>query len=209
MKAASAAVAAAALVVGAVPVALADGIAQLKSFYATTRSGSVEFRQIVVTKGRGMSREASGRFSFQRPGRFRWSYEKPYEQLIVGDGERLWIYDRDLNQVTVRRLDAALGSTPAALLAGDAALERNFELADAGRRDGLDYVEAKPRAPDTGFTRVRIGLAENLPRAMELTDSFGNVTVLRFDRFDRNAAPDEALFRFVPPTGADVVGDAR
>jgi outer membrane lipoprotein carrier protein len=197
------------MIVCCVPSARADGITQLKSFYAATRSGSVAFRQVVVGKGQAPPKESTGTFSFQRPGRFRWSYEKPYEQLIVGDGERLWIYDRDLNQVTVRKLDVALGSTPAALLAGDAALERNFDLQDAGHQGDLDYVTAKPRSPDTGFSLVRIGLADNLPRTMELTDAFGNVTTLSFERFERNAALDPGRFQFVPPKGADVVGDKR
>ncbi len=142
----------------------ADGLAQLKAFHATTKSGKVTFRQVVAAKGRQETRESTGTFSFQRPGKFRWTYETPYEQLIVGDGDRLWIYDRDLNQVIVRKLDRALGSTPAALLAGDSALEANFDLTDAGSRDGVDFVEAKPRTADTGFERVRIGFADNLPR---------------------------------------------
>ena len=129
--------------------------------------------------------------------------------MIVGDGERLWIYDKDLNQVIVRKLDRALGSTPAALLAGGGALETNFELTDGGSRDGLEYVEAKPRTADTGFERVRIGLAGNAPRAMELRDTFGNVTTLRFGAFERNAPLDASQFRFVPPPGADVVGEAK
>ena len=133
----------------------------------------------------------------------------PFEQLIVGDGERVWIYDRDLNQVIVRKLDRALGSTPAALLAGGGALETNFELTDGGKRDGLEFVEAKPRTADTGFERVRIGFANNLPRAMELKDTLGNVTTLRFEAFERNSALDASQFRYVPPPGADVVGDAK
>ncbi len=185
----------------------ADGLAQLRSFHATTKSGKVTFRQSVATKGQQETRISTGSFSFQRPGKFRWAYATPYEQLIVGDGERLWVYDRDLNQVIVRKLDRALGSTPAALLAGDSALESNFELTDGGHRDGLEYVEAKPRTSDTGFERVRIGFVNNVPRAMELKDTFGNVTTLTFSPFDRNAALDPGQFRFVPPQGADVVGE--
>jgi outer membrane lipoprotein carrier protein len=189
--------------------AAADGLAQLKSFHATTKSGKVAFRQAIAARGQQEIRESTGTFSFQRPGKFRWTYETPYEQLIVGDGDRVWIYDRDLNQVIVRKLDRALGSTPAALLAGDSALESNFDLTDAGNRDGVDFVEAKPRSPDTGFERVRIGFAGNLPRVMELKDTFGNVTTLTFGPFDRNSAQDAAQFRFVPPVGADVVGESR
>lgn len=189
--------------------ARADGLEQLKAFHATTKSGKVSFKQQVAGKGAQSSRESTGTFWFQRPGKFRWAYETPYEQLIVGDGEKLWIYDRDLNQVIVKSLDRALGSSPAALLAGDSALDRYFNLANAGTAWGLEYVDARPRSPDTGFEQVRIGLANNLPRTMELRDTFGNVTMLSFSGFERNAAPDAERFRFVPPKGADVVGEAR
>ncbi len=205
----AAAVLFAGVALAATPIARADGLDQLKAFHATTRSGVATFRQAVVAKGQKGSREAAGTFAFLRPGKFRWTYETPYEQVIVGDGERLWVYDRDLNQVIVRKLDRALGSTPAALLAGDSALEANFDLVDAGNQDGLDYVDAKPRTSDTGFERVRIGFAGNVPRAMELKDTLGNVTTLRFGSFERNSALDAAQFRFVPPNGADVVGEGR
>ena len=191
------------------PAAGADGLAQLKTFHETTKSGKVTFQQAVSAKGQTTMRESAGTFSFQRPGKFRWVYEKPFEQVIVGDGDRVWIYDKDLNQVTVRKFDRALGSTPAALLAGGAALDANFVLTDAGSRDGLDYVEAKPRTQDTGFEQVKIGLAANLPRAMELRDTFGNVTTLRFGAFERNTPLDAGQFKFVPPPGADVVGETK
>ncbi len=199
----------AALVFVGVATAEAGGLEQLKSFHASTKSGKVAFRQAVVGKGQQVARESTGTFAFQRPGRFRWAYATPFEQLIVGDGERVWIYDRDLNQVVVRKLDLALGSTPAALLAGDSSLEQNFDLVDAGTGDGLEYVEAKPKSSDTGFERVRIGFADSLPRTMELKDTFGNVTILTFGTFERNSAQDAGQFRFVPPKGADVVGEPR
>jgi outer membrane lipoprotein carrier protein len=196
------------LLAGVTP-AKAGGLEQLKSFHATTKGGKVTFRQIVAGKGPQGTRESTGTFAFQRPGKFRWAYVTPFEQLIVGDGEKVWVYDRDLNQVIVRKLDLALGSTPAALLAGEGALEQNFELVDAGQSEGLEYVEAKPRSSDTGFERVRIGFANSLPRTMELKDAFGNVTTLTFGSFERNPAQDAAQFRFVPPKGADVVGETR
>ena len=199
----------AALALAGASVASADAIEQLKAFHATTKSGKVAFRQVVVGRGDRGQRESAGTFAFQRPGKFRWMYEKPFEQLIVGDGENLWVYDRDLNQVIVRKLDIVLGSTPAALLAGDSALEKNFDLTEAGGRDGVAWVDAKPRSPDTGFQRVKIGFADNLPKAMELTDTFGNVTMLTFGNFERNPALDPAQFKFVPPKGADVIGETR
>jgi outer membrane lipoprotein carrier protein len=184
----------------------ATGLAQLKSFLEGAKSGRATFRQSVLPKGAREPQESAGTFTFQRPGRFRWSYEKPYAQLIVGDGAKLWIYDRDLNQVIVRQQDATLGASPAALLAGDNALERNFELVDAGKGDGVEWVDAKPRSAETGIERVRIGFRDNLPRTMELRDTLGNVTTLAFDAFERNVALDAAQFAFVPPKGADVVG---
>jgi outer membrane lipoprotein carrier protein len=150
---------------------------------------------------------AKGSFVFQRPGKFRWVYAKPVDQVIVGDGERVWIHDRDLNQVTVRRLSKALGSTPAALLAGGADVEKAFELSEAGARDGLEWLEAKPREREAGFERVRMGFGENGVQAMELTDHFGQTTVLRFSNLARNPKVDPAEFRFTPPKGADVLGE--
>jgi outer membrane lipoprotein carrier protein len=186
--------------------ASAGGLDQLKAFVDGTRSGKSSFQQVVTGKDR-RDRASAGTFSFQRPGRFRWSYDKPIEQLIVGDGTKLWIFDRDLNQVIVRSQAAALGGSPAALLAGDNALERNFTLTDAGSESGLAMVEARPKSADGSLSRVRIGFRDNLPRRMELLDAFGNSTVLTFDHFERNPALDPALFAFTPPAGADVVGE--
>lgn len=191
---------------GATP-ALAGGLEQLRAFVAGAKTGKASFVQVVQGKGRAAPQESSGTFTFARPGKFRWAYEKPYEQLVVGDGGKLWIYDRDLNQVIVRKLDVALGSSPAALLAGDDALERSFDVRDAGGNDGLELIEAKPKSGETAFERVRIGFRNNLPQVMELTDPFGNVTTLFFAAFERNPALDLAQFRFVPPKGADVVGE--
>jgi outer membrane lipoprotein carrier protein len=160
---------------------------------------------VTVRSGRA-PQQATGSFAFSRPGKFRWSYEKPFHQLIVGDGEKLWIYDRDLNQVVVKKLGDALGASPAALLAGDNALERNFTLTAGIAAEGVEWVVAKPKSDESGFQEVRIAFADNLPRRMELTDNFGQVTHLVFAGFDRNAAVDQAQFRFTPPRGADIVG---
>ena len=182
----------------------AGGIDELNAFLDGAKNGRATFTQTVVARSGRAPQASSGKFAFARPGRFRWSYEKPYEQLVVGDGARVWVYDRDLNQVIVRELDAALGATPAALLAGDNALEKNFSLVDAGAADGLAWVEATPKSADSTFTKVRIGFRDQLPRAMELADAFGQTTRLHFDAFERNIALPSDLFRFVPPAGADV-----
>lgn len=187
--------------------ARANGVEQLRAFLQQTKTAKADFTQTVTGKSARPAQSASGTLAFARPGRFRWTYDKPYYQLIVGDGEKLWVYDKDLNQVTVKTLGQALGSSPAALLAGDSKVEEDFALQDAGQRDGLAWVDATPKAADSTFERVRIGLADNLPRAMELRDNFGQVTTLSFSRFERNPRVDTSQFRFTPPAGADVVGE--
>ena len=170
-------------------------------------SSDLTFRQVVAAKSGRVPQTSSGTFAFARPGKFRWSYDKPYAQLLVGDGDKLWIYDRDLNQVIIKKLDRALGATPASLLAGSNVFETNFVLIDGGNADGIEFVEAQPKSPDTGFDHIRIGFKENLPRTMELHDNFSQLTQLTFDTFERNPAIDPALFRFSPPPGADVIGN--
>lgn len=183
------------------------GLEQLRAFIESTQSGRASFEQQVSAKSGRKSQDARGTMAFSRPGKFRWTYDRPYYQLLVGDGEKLWIYDRDLNQVTVKTLGDALASTPAALLAGRNELERNFDLSEAGVEDGLTWVDAKPKVAEGGFESVRLGFADGLLRGMSLRDSFGQTTVLRFNGFERNPALDGAQFRFAPPAGADVIGD--
>ena len=151
---------------------------------------------------------ASGIMQFQRPGKFRWTYQKPYEQLIVGDGAKFWLYDADLNQVTVKKLDAALGSSPAALLSGSNEIERGFILAEDGSRDGLDWLQAIPRAQDSGFEKIRMAFdAQAGLVIMELKDTFGHKTVLRFSEMQHNPIISAQQFQFTPPKGADVLGE--
>ena len=191
----------------AVP-AQASSLDQFKSFVAGTQSARAAFEQKVYDKGGKLTQEAKGSFVFQRPGRFRWVYDKPADQVIVGDGERVWIYDRELNQVTVRKLSAALGSTPAALLSGSADVGKAFEMSDAGSRGGLEWLQAVPRDRDAGFERMRIGFgAQGALEAMELVDHFGQTTRLRFSKGVRNPKVDPKEFRFDPPKGADVLGE--
>jgi outer membrane lipoprotein carrier protein len=185
----------------------ADAIERFKTFLRTTQSARADFEQQVHGREGKVTQASKGSFVFQRPGRFRWTYAKPVDQVIVGDGERVWIHDRDLNQVTVRRISKALGSTPAALLAGASDIEKAFELSDAGTRDGLEWLEAKPRESDAGFQRILMGFSATGLAAMELTDNFGQTTRLRFSNLQRNPKVDPAEFRFEPPKGADVLGE--
>jgi len=181
---------------------------KLKSFISSTRTAQAEFTQTVRDKNGRTLQSSSGTMQFVRPGKFRWEYRKPYEQLIVGDGEKFWLYDADLQQVTVRKLDAALGSSPAALLSGNNEIERDFTLEDAGAKDGLQWLNAKPKNSETNFSAIRMGFnAQSELVAMELNDAFGNITVLRFSRLQRNPQLAPSLFKFTPPPGADVLGE--
>jgi len=187
--------------------ALASGVERFRDYLRSTQTARADFEQRVFDREKKLVQHSRGSFSLQRPGRFRWTYAQPYPQLIVGDGARVWIYDEDLNQVTVRAMAKALGSTPAALLAGAAEVERAFALKDAGRRDGLEWVECTPREKEAGFERILLGMGASGVQAMELADHFGQTTVLRFSNIARNPALDAAAFRFTPPKGADVLGD--
>ena len=185
----------------------ADAVERFRSFLKTAQAARADFEQKVYGREGKLLQESKGSFVFQRPGRFRWTYAKPVDQVIVGDGERVWIHDRDLIHVTVRKLSKALGSTPAALLAGSGDIEAAFELAEAGMRDGLEWLEAKPREREAGFERVRMGFSASGLQAMELVDHFGQTTRLRFTNLTRNPKMDADEFRFTPPKGADVLGE--
>lgn len=181
------------------------GIEMLKRFVAETARASGTFEQTVTANSGRKPQLSSGRFAFERPGRFRWVYEKPFPTLLVSDGEQLWLWDEDLNQATVRPLGNALGNTPAAILAGEGELERGFELAEAGEADGLSWVLAKPRQSDSGFEEMRLGFADGVLRRMELRDPFGQHTLIVFTDLQPNPGIDTEAFRFTPPAGADVI----
>ncbi|MCF8177708.1 MAG: outer membrane lipoprotein chaperone LolA [Sulfuritalea sp.] len=186
--------------------AQASGLGQLKSFLDTNRSARGMFVQTVISKSGRKPQKSTGIFAMQRPGKFRWSYEKPYKQLLVSDGIKLWSYDPDLNQVAVKKLGAAFGASPAALLAGQN-LDKHFVLKEAAASDGIEFVDATPKGGDTSFERIKIGFVAKQPVSMEIHDSFGQVTLLRFTQFEANLALPAELFNFVAPAGADVVGE--
>ncbi|HEX7234938.1 MAG TPA: outer membrane lipoprotein chaperone LolA [Nitrosospira sp.] len=191
-----------------VSIAQASATSSLKSFINDARTVRASFVQTVLDKNGRAVQTGQGTMQFQRPGKFRWVYEKPYEQLIVGDGDRIWFYDRDLNQVTVRSLDVAIGSSPAALLAGDTDIEHNFELRDTGSQAGTEWLEAKPKNRDGTFEWVRLGFTpDGVLKGMELHDNFGQTTVLTFSRLERNPRLAPESFKFTPPPGADVISD--
>jgi len=181
---------------------------KLKSFIAATHSAQANFTQEVQDKSGKRIQFASGTMQFERPGKFRWEYRKPYEQLIVGDGKKFWMYDLDLNQVTVKKLDAALGSSPAALLSGNNEIERDFSLKDIEDRDGLEWLQATPKSPESTFEKILMAFnAKSELVVMVLHDAFGHRTVLRFTDLKSNPSLSPQRFQFVPPKGADVLGE--
>ena len=189
-------------------VAAAGGLDDFLAFNAATKTATARFEQQVFDRAGKVVERASGTFAFARPGKFRWTYEKPHQQVLVGDGMRLWIHDPDLNQVAVKRIDQAISSTPAALLAGRDDITKLFTLRDGGSADGLNWVEASPKAQDTGFERVRLGLSGKSLAAMELHDQLGGRTMLRFSELRANAPVPAETFTFKAPAGADVIEDA-
>lgn len=186
--------------------AFANSITDLKSFVSQTHSMEAQFSQAVYDRNQRQVQAASGTMQFVRPGKFRWVYSKPYAQVLVGDGQKLWVYDQDLNQVTVKRLNAALGSSPAALLAGRNEIEQNFILRDEGQRNGLSWLSATPKSTQTSFRSIQIGFQGGNLAAMQLTDQLGQTTVLRFSQLKRNVPIAASEFHFTPPKGADVIG---
>ena len=185
----------------------AASVDTLKTMLNQTSTAKARFAQVVLDRNNKTLQQASGTMEFSRPGRFRWEYNKPYEQTIVGDGARLWIYDKDLNQVTVRKLDRALGASPAALLAGSNEIEKSYTLKAAGESGGLDWLDAVPRAQDTAFERIRLGFGKTGLEAMELKDQFGQTTVIKFADLERNVKIAPAAFNFTPPKGAAVISE--
>ncbi|MFJ9449932.1 outer membrane lipoprotein chaperone LolA [Herbaspirillum sp. NPDC101397] len=187
--------------------ATASALEQFKQFVASTQSAKGEFVQRLVKIDSGtakVSNTSSGTFVFSRPGKFIWTYQKPYEQVLQADGDKLFIYDKDLNQVTTKKLGNALGSSPAAILFGSNDLEKNFTLKEGGTKDGMEWLEATPKTKDTTFDRIGIALKDGVPHAMELRDSFGQTSLLSFTNFEKNPPLKATSFTFVVPKGADV-----
>ncbi|MGA0610003.1 outer membrane lipoprotein chaperone LolA [Caldimonas sp. KR1-144] len=184
--------------------AQADALDVLKSFVAEAKTGRAAFTQTVTSPDGRKQRPASGSFEFSRPNRFRFAYTKPYEQLIVADGQKVWLYDADLNQVTVRPLSQALGATPASLLAGSD-LGRDFDLKALPDDGGLQWVQAVPKVKEGGVQALKIGFRAGALAALEINDAFGQRSRLDFSQVETNPALAPERFRFTPPAGADVI----
>ncbi|MBL0727757.1 outer membrane lipoprotein chaperone LolA [Piscinibacter sp. HJYY11] len=176
----------------------------LKDFVRDVKTGRAEFTQTVTSPDGAKKKTSSGKFEFSRPNRFRFTYLKPFEQTIVADGQKVWIYDADLNQASSRKFSQALGATPAALLAGGS-LEKDFDLAAQPAKDGLDWVEATPKAKDGSFKSVRVGFKGKTLSAIEVVDAFNQRSLLQFSQFVANEPVKPETFVFTVPKGADVI----
>ena len=195
---------AAALIACASLAAKADAVDTLKEFVRDVKSGRAQFTQTVTSPDGKKNKTSTGSFEFSRPNRFRFAYAKPFEQTIVGDGQKVWIYDADLNQASSRKIGAALGATPAALLAGGS-LEKDFELAALPAKDGLDWAQATPKAKDGAFKSVQVGFRGKELAAIEIIDAFGQRSLLQFKQFSPGVTIAPETFTFTPPAGADVI----
>lgn len=177
----------------------------LERFFNDVHTYTAHFQQVVLDEDHKMLQESSGTLSIERPGKFRWDYDTPYQQQIVGDGKKVWIYDVELQQVTVRRMTGALGNTPALLLAGKAGLKPNFTIINLERQGKLDWVKMVPKIRDGGFEDIRVGFENGVIRILELVDGFGQTTRITLSDASENKKIDAKRFVFVPPKGVDVI----
>jgi outer membrane lipoprotein carrier protein len=187
--------------------AAADGVSSLLDFFNNTNTMRAQFSQVVNDKQGRKEQEVEGTMQLQRPNKFRWDYKKPYEQQIVSDGKQVFLFDTELQQVTIRELSKTLGSSPAAMLAGGEAVEKSFILKNAIRKDGLAWVLALPKDKESGFERVLLGFKAEKLRKMEIYDSFNHITHITFSEVERNPVLKDSTFLFTAPKGVDVVGE--
>jgi len=178
---------------------------RLHNFLAKAASLQADFRQVVVSEKGEAGKQSSGEFYLQRPGKFRWDYTKPYAQEIVSNGGKVWFYDKDLEQVTAKKLNDAIGSTPALLLSGEVALEKNFNIESQDKEEGLYWIKLIPKEEESGFRYVLIGLDGDTLSGMELADNFGQLTRIYFSNLKLGVKQDPARFDFKPPAGVDVL----
>ncbi len=190
---------------GAAFAAHADAVDTLREFVRDVKTGRADFTQTVTSPDGAKKKTSSGSFEFARPNRFRFAYARPFTQLIVADGQKVWIHDPDLNQVSSRKIDQALGATPAALLTG-ASLDRDFDLSPQAAKDGLEWAQAVPKAREGAvFQSLRVGFRGKDLAAIEIVDSFGQRSRLEFSQMTPNAVLAADAFKFAVPKGADVI----
>ena len=184
-----------------------SGKQRLDAFFSSVSAVSADFKQQVLDKDKQTLQETSGHMLLLRPGRFRWDYIKPYEQKIISNGKKVWLYDVDLEQVTVKPVDSVLGSTPALLLSSDTPIEKSFSVNELGKEHNLFWVELVPFQKDTGFERLVLAFDNKNLVTMELYDSFGQLTRLLFSNIEQNPVIDPEKFNFIPPPDVDVIGE--
>lgn len=194
-----------------------NGVEQLRQFVKTVQSAQGEFAQQQMRTPKPnesqdklkLIRQTSGQFIFQRPGKFVWDTQKPYEQKLIADGKQLLMWDKDLNQLTIRSANQALAASPAAILFGESALDAQFELEDGGSKTDLQWVNLQPKVKpgqgDLPYTKIAIGMAAGLPKALELTDGFGSVVLVVFNQMQINPKIEPSRFQFKAPPGAEVL----
>lgn len=192
----------------ALPGLASETLDQLNHFLADTQTLSADFKQVSIDESGHPGKPVSGTFLLAKPGKFRWNYLQPYRQEIVANGNKVWFYDEDLEQVTIKRLDHAIGSTPALLLTGEVDVEENFAVEDQGERDGLRWTRLVPRAEDNTFQSIRIGISKDQLAGMELSDHFGQLTRISFSNLKINQPIEGNRFEFTPPKGVDVFEEA-
>jgi outer membrane lipoprotein carrier protein len=197
------------LVASAPAFAAADAVTRVDAYLASLDTLTAQFVQVVQDRKGQVTDRASGTLSISRPNRFRWDYREPYAQAIVADGKKLWLYDPDLQQVTVRALEQGLGSTPAMLLSGAGKVGDAFTAGPVERRQDWTWCPLLPKQRGSDFEKVSLAFdARNELAAMELVDKLGQTTTLQFTGVRRGVKLDADTFRFVPPKGADVIGEA-
>lgn len=186
----------------------ASGQQQLENFLKDLITIKAAFVQTLNNGAGELIEKSEGIMAVQRPGMFHLQYQNPYEQLYVADGKNIWMYDRDLEQVTVKPQEDALGSTPALLLSTTEPLENNFDISELGEHEGFFWLELNPKDADSNFDFVRLAMDGDILRAMEMVDGFGQTTRLYFDPMVRNPELEKDVFKFTPPPGVDVIGEA-
>ncbi len=192
-----------------------EGIAQFREFIANVKNAEGEFSQQQIRPPRSgeaqpkVLKKSQGRFVFERPGKFVWQTIKPFEQKVIADGQRLLLWDKDLNQLTIRPAGKSLSASPAAILFGQVAIDERFELIPGGEKGGMDWLELKPKADkvtgDIPYSRIGVGMVNGLPAGLELHDNFGTITLINLSKIRVNGNLGSEVFKFNPPPGADVL----
>jgi outer membrane lipoprotein carrier protein len=186
--------------------ASASPATEVEKYLTGLASWTADFQQTIDDGHGNVLRSAAGRLYLQRPGKFRWDYSQPSEQLVLADGKQIWFYDKDLAQANVRDMDTSLASTPASLLSGSASISTQFNVTAMPPSGGLQWFQLVPKHPDTDFQLVKIGFDKGELRSMFLADKLNQITQLTFSNSKRNVSLAPDLFSFVPPPGVDVIG---